>query len=90
MSLFVELDCAEEDWKSRLKENLQDFLEVNLKNFDYQNDGAFCELLALAHLIPFRIDYRQRTAYFSFSSRQFPNSTPDGPPPPQTPPFSFT
>lgn len=87
MGIFVEIDCAKANWKGHLKENLQDNLEVNLRNFNYQRDGQFCELLGMAHLIPFRIDYRRKRAFFSArGGRQSPNSNPESPPPPPIPP----
>ena len=88
MSFFVEIDCEKGGWKGRLKENLQDNLQVALRNFDYERDGDFCELLAVAHLIPFRIDYRKRRAFYSVANPQSPNANPAGLQGPDTPPSS--
>ena len=90
MSIFVEIDCDGGGWKGRLKENLQDNLQVCLKNFDYERDGDFCELLAVAHLITFRIDYRRRLAFYSIGSPQSPNANPAGWQGPEIPPPTAT
>jgi hypothetical protein len=61
----LRIDCAEENWKSLLKRNLQDRIEVTLDNFDYTTDGQFCELLALAHSMDFRLDVRNKAGRFT-------------------------
>jgi hypothetical protein len=48
-----------------LKRNLQDQIEVTLDGFDYLADGQFCELLALSHLMDFRLDVRNKTGRFT-------------------------
>jgi hypothetical protein len=53
-------DCAEKDWRTLLKRNLQDGIEVTLDNFDYSIDGQFCEILAISHALTFRLDIRNK------------------------------
>jgi hypothetical protein len=61
----LRIDCAQENWKLLLKRNLQDHIEVTLDGFDYLADGQFCELLALSHLMDFRLDVRNKTGRFT-------------------------
>ena len=61
----LRIDCTAENWKSQLKRNLQDRIEVTLDNFDYTTDGQFCELLALAHTMDFRLDVRNKAGRFT-------------------------
>ena len=61
----LRIDCADANWKSLLKRNLQDRVEVNLDNFDYTTDGQFCELLALSHSMDFRLDVRNKVGRFT-------------------------
>ena len=58
------IDCSDKNWKSLLKRNLQEGIEVILGNFDYDVDGQFCELLALSHSMNFRLDVRNRVGRF--------------------------
>ena len=58
------IDCSDENWKSLLKRNLQEGIEVTLGNFDYAVDGQFCELLALSHSMSFRLDVRNHAGRF--------------------------
>ena len=58
------IDCADKNWKSLLKRNLQEGIKVTLGNFDYTVDGQFCELLALSHCMSFRLDARNHAGRF--------------------------
>jgi hypothetical protein len=58
------IDCLDKNWRSLLKRNLQEGIEVILGNFDYDVDGQFCELLALSHSMNFRLDLRNRVGRF--------------------------
>ena len=60
----ITIDCSDKDWKSLLKRNLQEGIEVILDHFDYTADGQFCELLALSHSMSFRLDARNRVGRF--------------------------
>ncbi len=61
----LKIDCANEDWKSLLKRNLQEGIEVTLNNFSYTIDGQLCETLALSHSMNFRLDARSNAGHFS-------------------------
>jgi hypothetical protein len=61
----LKINCGDENWKSLLKRNLQDGIEVTLENFAYTTDGQFCELLALAHSMNFRLDARNSAGHFT-------------------------
>ena len=61
----LRIDCAQEQWKSLLKRNLQDHIEVTLDSFDYTSDGQFCDLLALSHSMDFRLDVRNKAGRFT-------------------------
>jgi hypothetical protein len=58
------IDCTKNDWKSLLKRNLQEGIEVTLENFDYTADGQHCELLALSHSMTFRLDAKNKAGAF--------------------------
>jgi hypothetical protein len=60
----LNIDCAEKDWRTLLKRNLQDGIEVTLDNFDYSTDGQFCEILAISHSMDFRLDVRNKAGKF--------------------------
>ena len=64
----LKIDCANENWKSLLKRNLQDGIEATLDNFDYTADGQFCELLAVSHSMNFRLDVRNKVGHFTRTS----------------------
>jgi hypothetical protein len=61
----LRIDCADENWKTLLKRNLQDRIEVSLDGFDYTTDGQFCELLAVSHSMDFRLDVRNKAGRFT-------------------------
>jgi hypothetical protein len=61
----LKIDCADENWKSLLKRNLQEGIEVTLDNFSYTADGQFCELLAISHSMSFRLDVRNKAGHFT-------------------------
>lgn len=61
----LRIDCTAQEWKSLLKRNLQDRIEVTLDNFDYTAHGQFCELLALSHSMDFRLDVRNKVGRFT-------------------------
>jgi hypothetical protein len=58
------INCCDHDWKILLKRNLQEGIEATLDNFDYTTDGEFCELLALAHSMTFRLDVKNKAGRF--------------------------
>ncbi len=60
----LKIDCSGKDWKTLLKRNLQDGIEVTLENFNYTVDGQFCELLALSHFMSFRLNVRDHAGMF--------------------------
>jgi hypothetical protein len=64
------IDCAEANWKVLLKRNLQEGVEVDLGNFDYDVDGVFCEILAMAHSMTLR--YNSRTKSWLFKKQAAP------------------
>lgn len=45
----IAIDCSNREWKSHLKQTLQEGHEVDVMPFDYTADGEFCEMLALGH-----------------------------------------
>jgi hypothetical protein len=61
---LVRIDCEHEDWKTKLKEFLQNRHEVQLVNFAYTVDGQFCETLAFSHSVRFELDARNQTGFF--------------------------
>lgn len=63
-SPLIRIDCAQENWRTLLKRNLQDEIEVDLENLDYETCGEFCELLAVSHSMSFRLDARNRVGKF--------------------------
>jgi hypothetical protein len=60
----LKINCAEKDWKTLLKRNLQDGIEVDLENFDYTSEGQFCEMLAISHSMGLRLDVRNKCGQF--------------------------
>ncbi len=60
----LNIDFAEKDWRTLLKRNLQDGIEVTLESFDYSADGQLCEILAISHSMTFRLDVRNKTGKF--------------------------
>jgi hypothetical protein len=58
------INCAEKDWEILLKRNLQEGIPVKLDNFDYEADGQFCELLAVAHTMDLRLDTKNKAGLF--------------------------
>ena len=60
----LKIDCSGENWKTFLKRNLQDGIEVELLGFDYAADGHFCEILAISHSMTFRLDFKKKTGVF--------------------------
>jgi len=60
----LRIDCAEEDWKVLLKRNLQDGIEADLDNLDYNVDGVFCEIVAMAHSMTLRYSARTKSWLF--------------------------
>jgi hypothetical protein len=58
------IDCANRDWKAFLKNTLQDGQEADLMNFDYTVDGHFCEMLAMAHGLIFKLDVSHNAGSF--------------------------
>ena len=70
MSQSVQINCLEANWKSNLKQHLQDGLDVVLLNFDYTSDGQLCEMLALSYSLVFRIDYQQKSGIFRHANRE--------------------
>jgi len=58
------ISCKASDWKNVLKVNLQDGIEADLIDFDYTLDGHFCELLAAAHSMRFKLDAQNNTGSF--------------------------
>ena len=60
----LEIDCAEANWKLLLKRNLQEGIEVDLLNLNYNVDGQFCTILAIAHSMTLR--YNSRTMAWLF------------------------
>jgi hypothetical protein len=64
------VSCKASDWKNVLKVNLQDGIEADLTNFDYTIDGHFCELLAVAHSMRFKLDAKNSTGFFRLISNR--------------------
>ena len=64
----LNLDCRNKDWKTLLKRNLQDGIEVTLDNCDYATEGQFLEVLAISHSMSFRLDVRKKTGSFRKSA----------------------
>lgn len=60
----LRIDCAEENWKVLLKRNLQEGIEVDLDNLDYNVDGVLCEVLAMAHSMTLRYSARSKSWLF--------------------------
>ena len=58
------IDCTTPQWKSLLKQAIQDGLEVDLVHFDYTENGEFCETLAMAHKMNLRIDFKESKGFF--------------------------
>ena len=61
----LKIDCTDPNWRSLLKRNLQDGIEVTLENFAYTTDGQFCELLAISHSMSFRLEARNKAGHFT-------------------------
>jgi len=60
----VVIDCNAPLWRNALKTNLQEGNEVDLAHMDYTLDGVFCELLAFAHGMTFRLDAKNSAGTF--------------------------
>jgi hypothetical protein len=60
----VRIDCADDDWMTLLKNKLQEKSEVDLANFHYTVNGKFCETLAFAHAMEFRLDAKNSAGFF--------------------------
>ena len=60
----LKIDCSDASWKTFLKRNLQDGIEVELLGFDYATDGHFCEILAISHSMTFRLNFKKKTGLF--------------------------
>ena len=61
----LKINCADKDWQSLLKRNLQEGIEVTLDNFYYTENGQLCEMLAISHSMDFRLDARNQTGHFT-------------------------
>jgi hypothetical protein len=44
----LKIEGTEANWKVLLRRNFQEGIEVDLSNLDYNVDGQFCEILAMA------------------------------------------
>jgi hypothetical protein len=60
----LKIDCAEAKWKTLLKRNLQEGVEVDLENLDYDADGVLCEVLAMSHSMTLRYNTRTKAWLF--------------------------
>lgn len=60
----AKIDCANKDWKTAVKTHLQQGTEVDLSNFYYTENGQFCEMMALAHSMQFRLDAKNSAGFF--------------------------
>lgn len=43
----VRINCAQEDWRSRLEKAVADGNNAELVNFDYASNGKVCEILVM-------------------------------------------
>ena len=60
----LKIDCSDANWKTLLKRNLQDGIEVELLGFDYAVEGQFCEILAISHSMSFRLNFKEKAGMF--------------------------
>jgi len=60
----IEIDCAEKNWETLLKRNLQEGIEIDLLGLDDSADGLFCEVLAGSHSMTLRLDVRNSVGKF--------------------------
>jgi hypothetical protein len=57
------IDCSQNDWKSTLKNAVEDGKEIDLFNFDYGTDGKLCERLVIVHALQFVLDPKARAGF---------------------------